>query len=56
MALAVNCAYRGHLAAVHIEAPGRREFTIIIIGISITKDTLNVEVSKIGAERTAHLT
>ena len=55
-ALAFNCAYRGHLAAVHAEAPGRRELTIIIIGITTTNDSLNVEVSKIGAERTAHLT
>ena len=37
---------------MHTEAPGRRELTIIIIGIYITKDTLNVDVSKIGAERT----
>ncbi len=51
-ALAFNCAYRGHLAAVHVEAPERRELTIIINGISITNYTHNVEVSKIGAERT----
>ena len=41
---------------MYTEAPGRRELTIIIIGITITNDTLNVEVSEIGAEITAYLT
>ena len=41
---------------MHAEAPGRRELTSIIIGITVTNDTLNAEVSKIVAERSAHLT
>ena len=62
-ALAFNCAYRGHPAAVHIAAPARRELTIITIistitilvfGITITHITLKKEVSKISSERMAH--
>ena len=66
-ALAFNRAYRGHPAAVHTEALGRRELTIITFiitliinmfssSITITNDTLNIEVSKIGSEGKAHLT
>ena len=40
---------------MHAEAPGRRELTSIIIGITVTNDILNGEVTKIGAEITTHL-
>ena len=63
--MALNRAYRGHPAAVHTDAPGRRELTfititititVIVIGITITHITLNNEVSKISSERKAHET
>ena len=63
--MAFNGAYRGHPAAVHTEAPGRRELTIITITITITVTvisntithiTLESEISKISSERKAHET